>query len=334
MVISQNFKIIGSGSHLPKTQLSCDDIDERTGQPVGWTRSNVGVLSRHECVKPETIITMGRQAIELAMKNADIPWSEIDYIIDCSTSKYRPIPCNAVHVQQAIGEAARSIPCVDLQSTCLGSILAIHTANAMFGTGAFRNILIVASEAGLAGVNWSDPITAGLVGDGAAALVLQHRPVEHPLGFAHETFSQHLELCRVDGGGHYLPVFEYEPSRKADYCFTMDGPAVFKVAIQHLPPMVQRLREDFMKAIPGGPTDFHVVPHQASPKALRNARRLLGFPRDRFHIAIDQIGNLAAASIPMMVDQLRRNQMINSGELVMLLGTSAGYSQAGLLFQM
>ena len=35
-----------------------------------------------------------------------------------------------------------------------------------------------------------------------------------------------------------------------------------------------------------------------------------------------------------MVDQLRRNQMINSGELVMLLGTSAGYSQAGLLFQM
>ena len=56
--------------------------------------------------------------------------------------------------------------------------------------------------------------------------------------------------------------------------------------------------------------------------------------RDNHNADVFQNSRAKEASIPMMVDQLRRNQMINSGELVMLLGTSAGYSQAGLLFQM
>ncbi len=50
-------------------------------------------------------------------------------------------------------------------------------ANALFSSGAYRNILIVASEAALAGVSWKDAESAGLVGDGAAAVFVSF---EHP----------------------------------------------------------------------------------------------------------------------------------------------------------
>ena len=277
---------------------------------------------------------MGQAAIESAMSEAGIEWKDVDYLIDCSTSKIRPIPCNAAHFQQAAGPPARSIPCVDVQSTCLGSILAINMVNAMFASGDYRNIVIVASEAALAGANWSEPESAGLLGDGAAALVLRHEPVDRQLAFAHETFAEHLELCRVDGGGHYLPAFEFEAERHADFRFTMDGPAVFRVALKHLPPMVNRLRGEFRDASPGGKHDVHVIPHQASPKAVEIVRRLLAVTSDRYHVTVRETGNLAAASIPVMLDRVRRNGLIQAGEQVMLLGTSAGYSQAALIFQL
>ena len=277
---------------------------------------------------------MGRRAIELAMSEAQIGWEEVDYIVDCSTSKFRPIPCNAAHIQHAIGPPANSIPCVDVQSTCLGSIVAINTANSMFSTGAFRNIVIVASECAIAGVNWSEPESAGLVGDGAAAMVLQYHPKHGKIAFAHETYAEHLELCRVDGGGHYLPVFQFQPERQAEFRFTMDGPAVFRVALKHLPPMVKRIKKQFDDEVPGGLKNLHIIPHQASPKAVEVVRRVLNVPTENYHVAVKETGNLAAASIPTMFDRIRKSGELKENEPVMLLGTSAGYSQAAMIFQL
>jgi 3-oxoacyl-[acyl-carrier-protein] synthase-3 len=274
---------------------------------------------------------MGQEAIKIAMREAGIGWNEVDYIIDCSTSKYRTIPCNAAHIQQAIGPAASSIPCVDIQSTCLGSIVAINTANALLANGVCRNVLIVASEAAMKAINWSDPESAGLIGDGAAALVLKREAMKRTLGFAHETYAEHLELCKIEGGGHCLDPTHYS-SRPDDFRFSMDGPAVFRVALKRLPPMVNQLREEYESASEHA-NPLHVIPHQASPKAVKIIRRVLNIPKSNYHVAIEGMGNIAAASLPIMLDQTRKNGAVNSGDSVMMLGTSAGYSQAALIFE-
>ena len=334
MITKQNFKIIGTGSCFPKIKLTADDIDERLGQPKGWTGSQIGVDTRHECVLPETMISMGKEAIDLAIDEANISWDEIDYIIDCSTSQFRPIPCNSVHFQQAIGGQAKSIPCVDIQSTCLGSILAINMANALLASNAYRNIVIVASERALAGINWTEPESAAIVGDGAGAIVLQRTESESKIGFAHESFAEFLELCRVDGGGHNLPVYDYTADRENEFRFTMDGPTVFRVALRHLPPMYAKLKNEFESVIENGLDNCHIIPHQASPKAVELVRRAIDIPANRYHVAMQQTGNLAAASIPTMLDRVRKNGTVNVGDTVMLLGTSAGYSQAALIFEL
>lgn len=245
MVIQQYFKIIGTGSYLPQRCLSAEDIDLRLGLPSGWTREQVGVETRYECVSPEDMLSMGVTAIERALADAQVDWSEIDYLIDCSTSQYRPIPCNAAHFQNAFGEVATSTPCMDVHSTCLGSILAFNVANGFFATTPVRNILLVASETAMAGVNWQQPESAALIGDGAAAVVLQKREMPTSMAFAHETYAEHLNLCKVEGGGHHLPLFEFNDQRQRDFLFDMDGPALFRVAIKHLPKMTRRLLEQY-----------------------------------------------------------------------------------------
>ena len=296
-----------------------------------------GVATRYECRAPESMLTMGATAARNALEAAHVSWQDIDLIIDCSTSRYRPIPCNAAHYQHTVGRDARGIPCFDVQSTCLGFIVALQTANALMMTESYRHILIVASEAALTGVNWQQPESAGLMSDGAAAAVLRFSSTNLPLVMAHETFGEHLDLCKVDGGAHFLPAFEYSENRRSEFLFDMNGPALFRVAASRLPKMVRSTVTQWAQRI-GNPdaaiTDLQSIPHQASPKALDTMLQLLGTTPDRFQIAVRDIGNMAAASLPFMLDRYlqRPAAETQSGQPVMLLGTSAGYSQAAMIF--
>jgi 3-oxoacyl-[acyl-carrier-protein] synthase-3 len=216
-----------------------------------------------------------------------------------------------------------------VQSTCLGFLTALHVANSLLAGGAYRHLVIVCAESGLQGVNWKEAESACLMGDGAAAVVLRRAEPRPTYFHAQETFSQYLDTCEVRGGGHRLPPYAYRPENDADFRFHMDGPRVFRVALKHLPPLVGRLLRE--AGLTTG--DLHVVPHQASPRAVEAVRRSLGFEPGRFHNRVAGQGNLSAAGIPAVLHQCRQEGVIARGDRVLLLGTAAGYSQAGLIFE-
>jgi 3-oxoacyl-[acyl-carrier-protein] synthase-3 len=328
--MGQHFELLGSGLHLPYRKLTAADVDVRAGLPSGWTAKHTGVLARYECAQPETLASMAQAAIEQAMQEAGIAWSEVDLIVDGSTCRHQPIPCNAAVVQQRFGKPAEGIACMDVGSTCLGFIVALQVANALFATGTYRHIVIVCSEAALLGVNWKQPESACLMGDGAAAVVLRRADARAGYGYAHQTFSQHLDVCQIRAGGHLLPVTTYTAETDASFRFDMDGPQLLRIAARHLPPMASTL----LRQLALEPGDVHVVPHQAAPKALSLVRRLLRFRPERFHNRVASMGNLIAASIPAVLHQVRTEGLLPKGAPVMLLGTSAGYSQAALVFRM
>jgi 3-oxoacyl-[acyl-carrier-protein] synthase III len=325
----QHFEIAGTGSYLPRARLSAEDVDTRAGLPAGWTRDVVGVLNRHECIPPESLPEMAAEALRAALADAGLAWADMGLLLDASTCRYQPVPANAAVVQSRLGPKAWGIPCFDVQSTCLGFLVALHVANGLLAGGAYRHVAIVCAEAGLQGVNWREAESACLMGDGAAAAVLRRaapRPTYH---YAHETFAQYLDTCEVRGGGHRLPPFDYRPENDADFRFHMDGPRVFRVARKRLPPLVGRLLREAGRA----KGDLQVVPHQASPRAVDAVRRSLGFEPGRFHNRAAVMGNLSAASVPTVFHQCRQEGLIARGDQVLLLGTSAGYSQAGLIFE-
>lgn len=327
--MQQFFEILGSGVYLPSTVVSSDEIDDRCRLPRGWTAEHVGVARRHECRPPETLATMARQAVRAALADARTSWSEVDLLIDASASRHRPIPCNAAHVLAEFDEA-RGIPGFDIQSTCLGFLVALQVANGLLATGSCRRIVLVCSEAPLGGVNWKQAESAALLSDGAAAVVLAARPPTQTMGYRHQTFAEHLDICRVQGGTHVLPPFEYGPHNDADFRFSMDGSRLVRVAYKHLPPMVNELlaeqRVDRSR--------LHVVPHQASPRAVAVVQRLLEFDPSRYYNLVAEMGNLVSASVPAVLHRCRAEGLIRRADDVLLLGTSAGYSQAALLFRM
>lgn len=325
--MDQHFEIVGSGLYLPRVVLTAADIDRRAGVESGWTMAHVGIERRHECVAPETLGSMAVAAAQGALADAGLQWRDVDLIIDASASRHQPIPCNAAHLQASFGPDADGIPCFDIQSTCLGFLIALNVANGLFAVGGPRTILIVCTEAGLAGVNWQEPESAALLGDGAAAVIVRKREPTPTYHFVHETFARHIDICQVKGGAHNLSPFDYGPHNDADFRFHMDGGRLFRVALKYLPPMTSRL----LDAAGLDRRTLDVIPHQASPRGVEAARRLLEFSAERYHVRMNGMGNMVSASIPAVLHLCRREGRL--GGDVLLIGTSAGYSQAGLVFR-
>ena len=76
-----------------------------------------------------------------------------------------------------------------------------------------------------------------------------------------------------------------------------------------------------------------VVPHQASFSAMELVRKKLKIPTEKWVNIISEYGNMIAASIPLALHLSIENGKINRGDKVMLLGTSAGISIGGLIFE-
>lgn len=325
----QHFQLIGSGHILPSRTLTAEDVDERIGRPRGWTRKYTGVITRHECTGDESLATMARDASLAALDDADLTLNDIDLLIDASTSRHQPIPSNAPAILRELGAAANGLSCMDVHHACLSFVMAMQVANGLLGIEACQRVLIVSAEACLAAANWNDAESSCLLGDGAAAVVLARSPARGHFAYRHETLPEHYDACGVRGGAHALPAFEYTKENDADYRFRMDGKRLLRIAKKYLP----ALYADIVADAAVDADLLHVIPHQASPTALTGVRRWLKVNPMRFHDqGVTEHGNVGAAGIPITLDRARRAGAINTGDAIMLLGTAAGYSQAGMVF--
>lgn len=325
--MQQHFRIIGTGGYLPQQVITSAELDARLGLAPGWTLRHTGVATRHRRAPSETATDMARHAALAAIANAGLTLRDIDVIIDASTCQQQPIPTNAALLHAALGPDVRGAAALDVHASCLSFVVALATVNAYFAAGLYRHALIVSSETPLDGVNWADPASACLMGEGAAAAVLTRSAV--PLGecfYGYETFGEHAHVCEVAGGGHRLPPFALTPENEARYRFFMDGPKLHKVASRHLPPLVTRILHEAHADLPA----LHVIPHQASGPAVELLARRLGIARDQLHVGLADHGNMVAAGIPYALHRAR--EKIAAGTRVFLVGTAAGYSQAAFIF--
>lgn len=323
-------KIIGTGKYLPSKKVASFEIDERFGKAIGWVKSKSGVEVR-SFVEGETASEMAALAVHEAVKAANIELSQIDCIVSVSGTAEQPIPCNAALIQRQIGLSASRIPCFDINSTCLSFVTGLDTISYLVSSGRYKYVLLVASEVASVGLNWSAQENAMLFGDGAAAVIISSSAKQEPskiLAGHMETFSEGAHFTEVRGGGTKIHPNDSR-AKETDFLFHMDGKAVFKLSSKYLHTFMERLLTE------AGCT-LHdidlVIPHQASGMAMRILRNKLGIAEEKFMSIIHNHGNTIAASIPMALHEAIQQGKLVRGQRVMLLGTSAGLSIGGMIF--
>ena len=327
------FRLAGTGIGLPAKRVTSRDLDRQLGKPTGWLEAECGVAERYVC-EHESQDDLAVTAATSALQCAGMMARDVDLIVFAASVGKQPIPATAPLIARRLGIAGGACAAFDVNATCLGFVTAFDLAGTYIGLGRYECALVVSSEIASRALPWaSDPATAGLFGDGAAAAVLTQAGSDcasHIAAARFETYPEGYDLCRLAAGGTGIDYHRDDAAFHAASWFAMDGRELFKLSAKHFPGFVDRLLDA------AGWQREHVdcvVPHQASPLALDHLVKRCRFPRERVIDIVATSGNQIAASIPMALHVARERGLVRQGAKVLLLGTSAGVSFGGLAIE-
>lgn len=329
---SRRTKILGTGKYLPKRQVTAEQLDELLGKKSGWVYKKSGVRVRHYA-DGETVSQMGAKAAFAALQDAGLTFQDIDCVICTNAIPEQPIPCTAAIIQMEMKQGDSGVPCFDINSTCLSFLAGLDLISYLVDSGRYTNVLIVAPEIASIGLNYNDPESSILFGDGAAAVVLGKTPDDEGsriLASRMETYGSGHGLSEVRGGGSKLPSTSYGLGNAGQYLFSMQGEALFRKTSKLLPAFLDRL---FGEAHVGLSKMRLVIPHQGSAMAMRLLQRKLQIADGQFMNIIENHGNTIAASLPMGIHEAVQQERLKRGDLLALIGISAGVSLGGMILE-
>lgn len=307
-------RIIGTGSCLPETVVTNDDLSRIMDTSDEWISSRTGIRERR-LVKEETTTAMSVTAAKRAMENAGVMAQEIDLIIVGTITGDYITPSTACEIQAAIG-ADRAVA-FDINAACSGFMFALHIADAYLKAGIYRTALILGAETLSKIMDWNDRSTCVLFGDGAGAAVVR---------------SNETGLLAYDQGsdGAKGKVLTCQ-SRKNNNPFVqnptaltytqMDGQEVYKFAVTTVPASIKKVVKEAGLNI----EDIsYFALHQANIRIIQSVAKRLKVSEDKFPTSLDHCGNISAASVPILLDEMNRKGLLKSGMRIVLSGFGGG----------
>ena len=304
-------KIIGTGSCLPATVVTNDDLAKIMDTSDEWISSRTGIRERH-LVKEETTAGMSAEAARRAMDNAGITAEEIDLIIVGTLSADHVTPSCACEVQAQIG--AKNAVAFDINAACAGFMFALNIANAYLQTNTYRTALILGAETLSKIMDWNDRSTCVLFGDGAGAAIVRA-----------EEGSAGVLACK--GRSNNNPLVE--TSKELAYVH-MDGQEVYKFAVTAVPHSLQKTIQAAGLTVED--IDYFAL-HQANIRILQSVAKRLKAVEEKFPISLDHCGNISAASVPILLDEMNRKGMLKPGMKIALSGFGGGLTWASAVIE-
>lgn len=326
----RRFRLAGTGSYLPRREVTSDELDRLYGRPTGETQRTAGIVARRYAEPDETSSMMAAAATDDALAEAGWKASDLDAIIGACGVMEQPIPGTAALVQRRLGLGRSGIPAFDVNATCLSFIPALDTALAGIAFQGWNRVLVFSADIASAALNHDDIEASALFGDGAAAILIERGDDHSLLASRIETYGAYSDLCRLEAGGTRLtPHGDFEAFMGGSR-FKMEGPALFRATARPFPRFLSRLF-DTAGIAPGDIAS--VIPHQASAPALGHLRNTLDLPAARFVDVFEAVGNRIASSMPHALHLARRDGWLTPGSHSLLVGSSAGISLGGAIIR-
>jgi 3-oxoacyl-[acyl-carrier-protein] synthase III len=310
--------LCGLGTWLPSRVVTNADIAARLDTSDEWIRVRTGIHERRVVDPGVSTSDLAVEAGQRALKSANL--DEVDAVVLATTTPDRPCPATAPEVAYRIGcERAAAF---DVNAVCTGFLYGLASGAGLIATGIAERVLVIGADTFSTIIDPESRTTAAIFGDGAGAVVLR-AGAPHELGalgpFDLGSDGQDSNLIMVPSGGSRQRSTR-EPAAPGTEYFTMEGKAVFRKAIFQMSAAVQSVLQ---KAGLGLRDIDRFVIHQANVRIINGVADMLGQPGGKFVKNIDQVGNTAAASVPLAMASGCENGELRPGQRV-LLGAFGG----------
>jgi len=317
----------GTGHAVPRRALTNDEFAAMgIDTSDEWIRERTGIRQRYIAGDGETLTSLVTEASRQAMADAGVHAGELDAIILGTVSPDRLMPATAVEVQAALG-ASRAVA-FDLGAACSGWLYAAQVAEGLLATGQYETILVIGGEVLSRIVNWKDRNTCVLFGDGAGATIVRRSSKGRGILSAYMRSDGNLaDLLHRPKGGGCFPMSDAVLAEGSHY-IQMSGREVFKHAVRSMADAADRALDG--AKLSGTDIDL-MIPHQANIRIIEATAKHANIPMEKVFVNVDRFGNTSAASIPIALDEARRQGRIVEGSTVLFAAFGAGFTWGSMV---
>jgi 3-oxoacyl-[acyl-carrier-protein] synthase-3 len=345
--------IIGTGHYVPGRPYTNHDLSRVLDTNDEWIRQRTGIAQRHFCPEGQGVSDLAVHAARHALEASGKRPEDIDYVLFSTMTPDHMFPGSGSLLAAKLG--CRPIPAPDLRSQCAAMLYGFQFADALLKADAAQCILIVGAEAHAGLMPWRDwDILEGttdrrpsaedwerasrhrgwaiIFGDGAGAIVVERSKLPGKGVLAVDLNSDGRfasQLC-IQAGFRTRPYFSAAALDGDATLIHMDGREVFKHAVTKLPKSIQAVCQK------GGVSIEQVdwfVAHQANARINEAIASRLNVPLEKMPSNIERFGNTSAATIPILMDEMRRDGRLKSGQLICVAALGAGFHWGSMLIR-
>lgn len=318
--------------YLPEKIVTNKELVEEFPEwSVDKVAQKVGVDSRHLATTEETAGDMAEKAARKLFTEYNISPASIDFVMLCTQSPDYFLPSTACILQDRLG-IPTSAGAFDYNLGCSGCIYGMAMAKGLIAAGIAKNILLLTAETYNKYLHPSDKSNRSIFGDGAAACLIST-----------EGFAEIGEfVLGTDGSGYKHLIVETGASRKKektgiesedddghvrreDFLY-MDGSAIFNFTLDAVPAMMKQVLEK--NNLEKDHIDYYVF-HQANKFMLNTIRKVCVLPKDKFYVNLSETGNTVSSTVLIGLKDCITNNVIKTGNKVMISGFGVGLSWGG-----
>lgn len=311
--------LCGLGTWLPPHAVTNDDLAQELDTSDEWIRSRTGIGTRHvadpSTATSDLAVEAGRRALKSAGREA------VDAVVLATTTPDHPCPATAPLVAAQLGLG--TVAAFDVGAVCTGFLYALAAGAGLIAAGTADSVLVIGADMYSGILDPADRSTRAIFGDGAGAVVLRSGDVDEPGALGTPVLGSDgtgSDLIIVRAGGSREPLRTLAAGHGDPY-FRMAGKAVFRNA-------VERMADASLTAArrAGWEVDDidRLVAHQANLRILHAVAGRMRLPRHRFPVHLDQVGNTAAASIPLALSHAVATGQLAPGHRTVLTAFGGG----------
>jgi len=293
-------KIIGTGSYLPPAILTNADISDNEA----WVSDKLGIKERRKVTYHGTS-DLGTIAADRAISDARLLPADIGMIIVATATPEKLNPSTAAIIQDKIG--AHNAVAFDINAVCSGFVYALDMAYRY--EWEYENILVIGADTFSKITDWKHRDCV-YFGDGAGAVVVQQ--------------SDNLYCSRLGSDGRGQCDF------KTDHggTFKMESKAVYAAGTKYLPEVIKEVLLDADMEI----DDIAwMLPHQGSVIMLKEVTERIGLPWEKVKTNMEYYGNTAGASIPILLDEYKKD--FKKGDNILLASIGSGWAYGAIILE-
>mgnify|MGYP002538406939 CR=1 FL=1 len=323
--------IQGLGTYVPTKRITNVDLMSLVDTNDEWIVSRTGIKARHMLADDENGSDAGTEAALKALEDAGIAAEDITHVLTATCTPDYLCPSTACIISGKIG--SHGAMAFDLNAACTGFVYGLDVANSILAGKPGAKVLLVGSEAFTRRLNWEDRTTCILFGDGAAAAV--YRATEDDNLGIQSTFiaadGSGAEYLRMEA----LPVEDpFAEDRTVDpkaRFLKMQGAAVVRFTARAVPQAIDTALQ--RAGITADDIDW-VVPHQANLRILDVIARRYHLPKEKVYVNMDRFGNTSSASVPICLNEMRRNGLLREGQTIVCTGFGGGLTYGAFVLKL